>query len=388
MLDVKDNPNVPLARNLADVTQIQLPGTAGRLAQQIRDLEAAAPAFADAGLVRKVPRPVPLNVQAAGIASATPPPERVMGGFLYAAGAVRLDVLVDDNRVSTGTQDSVCELDDIDFEDQRDRLRLIGIRQAYELADAAMRDSERRDLILLDCPLLISRSLVAPREDAVHRAHREAFDAAIDAVKRFWSAHRERLFPWAPSGAVVVGIGTGRYSAIVQLATQDLRTADGRGFVVPDEEVDHARLYRIEDMARAIAAIGQQRFLQGLLGPFTRTAAYRLNVQSPRMEPTELAKEGVVGFHFKGAEGTSTRFAHMLGPAESWTRQATDRVAGLLMALSAVGGREAVPLPLLLANRELSPLNNFIKHYALQVRDHLRSRKLEAGWLEDLDDLD
>lgn len=388
MAESKSDLSVPLVRNLAVVTQLHLPGTAGRLAQQIRDLESAAPAFADAGLVRKVSRPVPLNVRTAGIASSTPPPARVMGGFLYAAGAVRLDVFVDDNRVSTGTQDSVCEVDDIDFEDQRNRLRLIGIRQAYQLADAAMRDGERRDLLLLDSPLLLSRSMVAPRDDAAHRAHRDAYEAAADAVEGFWEAHRDRLLPWSSDGPVVVGIGTGRYAAITQLATQDLRSSDGRGFVLPGEALDARSLERVEALVEAIATIGQQRFLQGLLGPYTRTAAYRLNVQSPRMEPADLAKQGVVGFHFKGAEGTSARFSHMLGPPELWTRDALDRVAGLLMGLSAVGGREAVPLPLLLAQRELRPLDGFLKNYALSVRGHLRSRKLEQGWLGGLDDLD
>jgi hypothetical protein len=387
MSDCTD-PNVPLARNLAVITQLHLPGTAGRLAQQIRDLEAAAPAFAEAGLVCKVIRPVPLDVHAAGIASTTPTPERVMGGFLYAAGAVRLDVIVDDNRVSTGTQDSVCEVDDIDFEDQRNRLKLIGIRQAYELADAAMRDGERRDLLLLDCPLLLSRSMVAPRGDAAHQAHRVAYEGAINAIKSFWGTHRERLFPWNPTGTVVVGIGTGRYAAILRLATQDLRTSDGRGFVLPGEAIDPDALGQVGQMSRAIASIGQQRFLHGMLGPFTRTASYRLNVQSPRMEPPDLADEGVVGFHFKGAVGTSARFAHMVGPPERWTREALDRVAGLLMALSAVGGRQAIPLPLLLAARELRPLDGFLKHYVSQVRGHLCSRKLEKGWLDGLDDLD
>jgi hypothetical protein len=388
MSDPKIDPSTPLVRNLAVVTQLHLPGTAGRLAQQIRDLESAAPAFADAGLVRKVVRPSPLNVRAAGIASATPPPRRIMGGFLYAAGAVRLDVLVDDNRVATGTQDSVCEVDDIDFEDQRNRLRLVGIRQAYELASAAMEDGERRDLLLLDCPLLLSRSMVAPRDDEAHAHHRAAYEAAVGAVEAFWNAHRERLFPWTPDGAVVAAIGTGRFAAITQLASQDLRSADGRGFVLPGEALDARALGRVNDLSRAVASIGQQRFLEGLLGPFTRTAAYRLNVQTPRMEPAGLAEAGVVGFHFKGAEGTSARFAHMLGAPELWTREALDRVAGLLMALSAVGGREATPLPLLLADRELRPLDGFLNHYAHQVRGHLRSRKLEQGWLDGLNDLD
>lgn len=379
---------VPLVRNLAVVTQLHLPGTAGRLAQQIRDLEAAAPVFADAGLVRKLKRPVPLDVRAAGIATETPPAERIMGGFLYAAGAVHLDVIVEDNRVATGMSNSVCEVDDIDFEDQRDRLKLIGIRQAYELADAAMMDGERRDLVILDCPLLLSRALAASKHDAAHGGHREAYDAAFRAIEAFWARHRDRVFPWAADGVFVVGVGSGRYGAVLQLADQDLRTEGGRHFVAPGEEIDRAALARVERLQQSVLAIGERRFLQGLLGPFSRTAAYHLNIQSPRMEPAALTNEGVVGFHFKGVEGTSVRFAHMLGRPEAWTAKAADRLASLLTAMSAVGGREAEPLPVLLARRELAPLGSFLKHYALQVRGHLRARKNENAWLDGLDELD
>ena len=383
-----DDDALPLARNLAVVTQLHVPGTAGRLAQQIRDLEAAAPAFSRAGLVRKVHRPTPLNVTAAGISTLTPSPRRVMGGFLYAAGAVRLDLIVDDNRVTTGTQDSACEVDDIDYEDQRLRLALVSMRQAYELADAALRDGTRRDLIIIDTPLLLSRSMVAPRDDAAHRGHRDAYEATLARVSQFWSEHRDRLFPWNPSGPVLVSVSSGRFGVVLQLAQQDLRSREGRTFVLPGEGVESRALADIEGVERAILSIGERRFVQGLLGPFTRTAAYRLNIQAPRMEPADLAEIGVAGFHFKGAQGTAARFAHVLGAAEAWTAQKLDEVAGLLMAMSAIGGQQAKPLPLMLAQRELTPLDRFLEQYARDVLHHLRSRKLEEGWLDGLDDLD
>lgn len=380
--------NARLVNRLAVVTQVHLPGTAGRLAQQIRDLEAAAPAFGEAGLVRKVRRPTPLTVHAAGIATETPFRERVMGGFLYAAGAVRMDVLVDDNRVATGTQNSICEVDDIDHADQLERLKLIGIRQAYSLAVAAMRDGEHRELIILDTPLLLSRAMAAPKEDGAHLGHKLAYAQAVEAVEAFWADHQAQIYPWNESGPMVVSVGSGRYDAILQLAGRDLRAPAGQEFVLPGEAIQGEALDRVQRMAEAVLAIGQQRFLQGLLGPFTRTAAYRMDVQSPRMEPAPLANAGVVGFHFKGAEGTSAKFAQVLGGPQAWTQAAIDRLAGLLMAMSAIGGREAEPLPLLLARRELMPLGPFLKSYALQVRAHLRSRKLEAGWLDDVDALD
>ncbi len=379
---------VPLTSNLAVVTQLHLPGTAGRLGQQIRDLEAAAPVFARAGLVRKIQRPKPLNVHAAGVATKVPGLRRVMGGFLFAAGGVRLDVIVKDNRVATGTQDSVCEVDDIDYEDQRLRLSLISLRQSYELADAAMLDGARRDLIILDTPLLLSRSMVAPRDDAVHRGHRVAYEAALDRVQCFWSDHKERVFPWDEDGPVVVSVGGGRFGAVLQLAQQDIRTHAGRQFILGTETINTEALTDVEGLERAILSIGDKRFVQGLLGPFTRTAAYHLNIRSPRMEPADLAEDGVVGFHFKGAQGTSARFAHVLGPAEKWPAKKLDEVAGLLMAMSAIGGRQAQPLPLLLAERELAPLSSFLENYARQVRQHLSSRKLEDGWLDGLDELD
>lgn len=380
--------NVPLTSNLAVVTQLHLPGTAGRLGQQIRDLEAAAPAFTRAGLVRKIQRPRPLNVHAAGIATKVPGRQRVMGGFLYAAGGVRLDVIVQDNRVATGTQGSVCEVDDIDYEDQRLRLSLISLRQAYELAHAALSDVTRRNLIILDTPLLLSRSMVAPKQDSAHRGHREAYEAALQRVESFWGEHKSQLFPWNENGPMLVSVGGGRFGAVLQLAQQDIRTKAGRQFILDGEIVETHALKEVDSMERAISSIGAQRFVQGILGPFTRTAAYRLNVRSPRMEPADLAEAGVVGFHFKGAQGTSARFAHMLGPAAGWPAKKIDELAGLLMAMSAIGGLQAQPLPLLLAERELAPLGGFLEHYVREVRHHLHSRTLEQGWLDGLDDLD
>ena len=106
------------------------------------------------------------------------------------------------------------------------------------------------------------------------------------------------------------------------------------------------------------------------------------------MEPATLAEEGVVGFHYKGAEGTAAKFAHVLGASDGWPARKLDQVAGQLMAMSAIGGRQAEPLPLMLARRDLQPLGPFLESYSREVRQHLRSRKLEEGWLDGLDALD
>ena len=80
---------------------------------------------------------------------------------MYAAAASCMDIVVQDNVVSTRGQDSTCEIDDIDYDDQTKRFQLIGMRQAYELADRALRSSEPVDVIVVDCPLLLNRSMVS-----------------------------------------------------------------------------------------------------------------------------------------------------------------------------------------------------------------------------------
>ena len=56
------------------------------------------------------------------------------------------------------------------------------MRQAYEMADRAMRLENPYDLILLDCPLVLDRSMVPLREAESHASYRAAFDSAIKAI--------------------------------------------------------------------------------------------------------------------------------------------------------------------------------------------------------------
>ena len=58
-----------LVQTLAVQSQLNLPGTAGRLLKQIRDLETIAPRFVEAGLVQTVPRPASLDTRLSGIST-------------------------------------------------------------------------------------------------------------------------------------------------------------------------------------------------------------------------------------------------------------------------------------------------------------------------------
>lgn len=375
--------NRTLAQTLAVQSQVHLPGTVGRLLKQIRDLERVAPLFVKAGLVRAVERPNPINTRASGIATHAST-AKTIGGFLYGAAAARCDLLVEHNAISTAGQDSACEIDDINYENQSKRLALAAMRQAYELADRAVSE-ERARLIFLDTPLVMDRGMVPPSNRPGDEGYQAAYAATLNAIESFWSRHRERLFPWSPSGPVIIGLASQRFGAIVQSAQQDLRLQEGRSQLLPTETLDRDQLAALDGVRDAILGVGERRFVHGILGSFTRTAAFRMNVHAPRMEPGAVVDFGVIGLHFRAGQTTEPRLMQLVGDAPAWTTAAIDEIVGLTMALTAVGGSASAPLPVQLAERELSALGPFLENYSRSVAGELKRREIESIWLSDFD---
>jgi len=380
---MKTTNNRTLAQTLAVQSQVHLPGTVGRLLKQIRDLERVAPLFVKAGLVRSIERPNPINTRASGIATHAST-TKTIGGFLYGAAAARCDLLVEHNAISTAGQDSACEIDDINYENQSKRLALAAMRQAYELADRAVTE-ERARLIFLDTPLVMDRGMVPPSSRAGDKGYQSAYAATLNAIESFWARHRERLFPWRAGGPVIVGLASQRFGAIVQSAHQDLRLQEGRSQLLPTEEVDREKLAALDGIRDAILGVGERRFVHGILGSFTRTAAFRMNVHAPRMEPGSVVDLGVIGLHFRAGQTTEPRLMQLIGDAPAWTTTAINDVVGLTMALTAVGGAASAPLPVQLAERELNALGPFLEHYSRSVAGELKRRELENIWLSDWD---
>ncbi|BAZ08866.1 hypothetical protein NIES4071_06720 [Calothrix sp. NIES-4071] len=375
-----------LTQSLAIQSQINLPGTVGRILKQIREIERVAPLFSQAGLVRSVDRPNPLNVRVAGI-STKAAITKTIGGFLYAAAAVRMDLAVEDNVISTVGQDSTCELDDINYENQSKRLQLIGVRQAYEMAERAIQSQNPYDLILLDCPLMLDRSMVPLREAENYAGYRSAFDGAVSAISKFWSTHRDKLQPWNPQGTAIVGLASERYGAIVHIAQQDLRTVAGRKQILSSENIDTERSREIIGSEDAILGIGERRFIYGILSSYTRTAAFRLNVQTPRMEPSDVVSLGVLGYHYKAAQTNTPQLLQLIGDEPHWNQKTLDKICSQVMALTITGGSQASPLPIQLAEREQQALDSFLKYYSSSLETEIRCREVEDLWLSDLDDL-
>jgi len=88
--------NTNLAQALAIDSQLRLPGSAGRLLKQIRDIEKVAPLFRDAGLIRAVPKVSTVDLAVSGAASHSCI-SKALGGYIYASAAVRTDLSIQEN---------------------------------------------------------------------------------------------------------------------------------------------------------------------------------------------------------------------------------------------------------------------------------------------------
>ncbi|WP_295384011.1 hypothetical protein [uncultured Thiodictyon sp.] len=372
---------ISLAQTLAIESQIRLPGSAGRLMKQIRDIEAVAPLFRDAGLVKTVQRPAVIDLRVSGVATRSAV-KNALGGFIYACAGVRTDMVIAQNQISTRGSDSISELDDIDFEAQRKRLDLIEMRHGYRLAERLLGESSPSQLILLDTPLFISRDLVPQRH---HKKHLGDYERTREVIEKFWEIHRPELFPWNPRGPVMASIVAERFSAIVSIARRDLRSADGRKHLLLSDGFDEDQAARLSGLDDKLSGIGDQRFVHGILGSFTRTMAYRMTESQPRMTPEEAVAGGLIGFHYRGGRGSDIQMVQLAGEEQDWDSAALDAVAWKLMVLDMQSQRRAYPLPQLLGYEQLKALDQFAVYYRTGLSDAMRRNDIEETWLSGLD---
>lgn len=371
-----------LAQTLAMDSQLRLPGSAGRLLKQIRDIEQVAPLFRDAGLVKGVKRPSVVNLAVSGIASHSCV-HRALGGFVFASAAVRTDLLIQENKISTVGSDSVSELDDIDFEAQRKRLDLVEMRHSYTLVERLLAQGGNANLILIDTPLFIGRDMVPLKRNQRHWAE---YEKTREAIERFWHQQRQALFPWNQDGPVLVSILAERFSAIVSIARQDLRTEAGRKHLLLADGFASESTLSFEGLEERLVGIGDTRFINGILGNFSRTIAFRMTENRSRMEPASEVGEGVIGFHYRSARASQIKLAQLAGEESDWNSELLDAVASRLMILDMQSRKKATPLPQLLSRQQLGILEQFAAYYRQGLNEALRNNEVEDTWLSGLDE--
>lgn len=371
-----------LAQSLAVESQIRLPGSAGRLIHQIRDVMKVAPLFKELGLVKSVERPKVIDLHVAGIATHSCI-KGTFGGYIFASGAVCTEMNIEQNQVSSGGSDSLSELDDIDFEAQRKRLDLIEIRQAYQLVERQLTQGSKAKLILVDTPLFLDRAMIPLDRNSKHV---EEFNRTKQVITQFWRDYREQLFPWNDKGPVLASIIAERFSAIVSIAKQDLRHHEGRKHLLATDTLNLDSLDELSDLESRLSGIGDKRFIHGILSAFSRTTAFRMTENRARLEPAEAADGGVIGFHYRGGQSSQIQMVQLAGEEQDWDTAKLDAVAWKLMALDIQGQSKAKPLPQLLAMQQLKMLDQFANYYRQGLSDAIKNNEVEDTWLSGLDE--
>ena len=159
------------------------------------------------------------------------------------------------------------------------------MRQAYELADRAVLQ-ERARLIFLDTPLLMDRGMVPPASRTGESGYPAAYKATHDVIESFWIAAPRAAIPMESEGTRHY---RSRLAAVRRHHSVGAAGPAAAGWAQPDScrprTVDREALAALDGVREAVLGVGERRFVEGILGSFTRTAAFRMNVQAPRMEP-------------------------------------------------------------------------------------------------------
>lgn len=216
--------------------------------------------------------------------------------------------------------------------------------------------------------------------------HCAEYDKTRDAIDQFWQKYRQDLFPWNPGGPVLASILAERFSAIVSIARQDLRTEEGRRQILLSDGFDASSISKLEGLEERLVGIGDTRFINGILGNFTRTIAFRMTGNNTRLEPAKAVENGVIGFHFRSARSGQIQMAQLAGEESDWNTELLDTVASRLMVLDMQNRKKAMPLPQLLSRQQLNILEKFSAFYRQGLNEALRNNDVESTWLSDLDE--
>ena len=142
----------------------------------------------------------------------------------------------------------------------------------------------------------------------------------------------------------------------------------------------------LEGLEGRLSGIGDTRFINGILGNFTRTIAFRMTENRSRMEPASEVSQGVIGFHFRSARSSQIKMAQLGGEESDWNSALLDTVASRLMILDMQSQKKALPLPQLLSRQQLNILEKFSAYYQQGLNEALRGNDVESTWLSGLDE--
>lgn len=371
----------PVSQSIVANIQLGLPATVSKLSSKMRFIDKTAPMMKRAGIIRNIELIKPLNIRSCGIATSSRT-TNAFGGILYVAGAIRQDVLIENGTIYKTRQESIVELDEIDDLDIQKKLKYINIMNTYKLLDELMEDIEKPELIMVDIPLLLERA-DAPLDERVDV--KNIYDRCKNGIDKFWTKHKDKIYPYKENGVKVVSIGNKRFGAVIFALTEE------KIQFIPDY-IDKNMVWKITDekYMKKLINVGIKRLLHGVLVKRTRTAAFQFDGinKDSRLEPEKLRHLGLMGMHIKAGNRTPPLLIEMLGTANEWSTEMLDELAAQVMTLITFDQSKAKPLPLWYAEYALRPIEvrpGVLEYYKAEAKQMLREQELENVWKEGFD---
>lgn len=374
--------SVEMTRALVAAMQLRLPGTTGKLANKMRYIDSKGPQFHEGGLIRNIePRNFD-KIYAVGISSKSMSIP-ALGGVLYGAAALRHDLVVINNEVSDGFQDSRVDINDMNFLGTSERLVWKEFILVYKLLADLMSSDTTPDIIFVDIPLLVSRaeqSMFLDEEDV-----QEDWQALQAVIAEFWQRHLDDFYPNAPDGPLLVSLKTKK-----DLQGAVLNALREEGASGSPEEISENIIQLIREDWVQLRRVGILRFLKGTLRAGRRTAAFYYEAAIKhirRFEPRLVSQHGLLGFHLQVGLRTPIWKVETIGRRESWNSESLDRLASLVSYLTIHDNPKMKPLPLWFAEQLVSMRKEVLLSYIASTRTMLRDRAVDQIWLEGLDSM-
>ena len=130
-----------------------------------------------------------------------------LGGMLYGAAALRHDLVVANNEVSEGLQDSGVDINDMNFLGASERLVWKEFILVYRLlSDLMSSDTNLTSFLWISLYWFPGRKSVFLEEEDVQ----EDWQALLKVMEEFWQRHLNDFYPNNPDGPFLVSLQTKR----------------------------------------------------------------------------------------------------------------------------------------------------------------------------------
>ncbi|MCG8602019.1 MAG: hypothetical protein MI807_17890 [Verrucomicrobiales bacterium] len=382
----------PLAQEMTAQIQLGLPGTVGKLARQLREVDRIAPRLKEGGVVRKVAMVRDQKRRSVGLSHARRS-IHAFGGVLYGAAAVSHELTTEGADLAHTGQLSRMDVGDLSFLEYEKRIEWRCLGALYELLEEIFEEDELPDYVLLNCPFVFGLQLYAHvleegEEDRLDIFLKDELEALKERIENFWIRNRSRCFPYNPAGPKVVSLHTGRLN-------EPLKALEGKGLMKSPDHIDPDVENLMRNDWNDVISVGLERLLLGILRPSYRTAAFEREYGKLdyRAFPQELKNSGTLAFHYLSGLRADPVHVETIGSADDWEAQggseAIDQVAGDLMALTYFDSKKAVPLPLWYAQQAVQVVKKkrILEFYKRETLRAMQEEQVDqawmAGWEED-----